>query len=113
METNKVNAYISQYKDKIPADKLVTLKNALEKANDESENSLAMVKLKDPTFVLLMSIFFGGLGIDRFILGDTGLGVCKLLFGWITFGIWPIIDIFACFKRAKELNLQSILMALN
>lgn len=113
METNKVNAYVSQYKDKVPADNIVALKNALERADEKCESNLAMVKLKDPTFVLLMSIFFGGLGVDRFVLGDVGLGTCKLLLGWLTLGIWPIVDIFKCFKRAKELNLQSILTALN
>ncbi len=41
---------------------------------------------------LIMSILFGGLGVDRFIMGQVGLGILKL----ITFGgcgIWWIIDI--------------------
>jgi TM2 domain-containing membrane protein YozV len=41
---------------------------------------------------LLLSIFLGTLGIDRFYLGDTGAGIGKLLtLGGC--GIWAIIDI--------------------
>lgn len=41
---------------------------------------------------LLLSIFLGGLGIDRFYLGYTGLGVVKLLtLGGC--GIWALIDL--------------------
>lgn len=47
---------------------------------------------KDWLVALLISVFLGSLGIDRFYLGYTGLGVLKL----ITVGgcgIWALIDI--------------------
>jgi TM2 domain-containing membrane protein YozV len=41
---------------------------------------------------LLLSIFLGGLGVDRFYLGYMGLGVAKLLTCGGC-GVWSIIDL--------------------
>ncbi len=46
----------------------------------------------DWTVTLILSIFLGYLGIDRFYVGQIGLGVLKLLTG-AGCGIWYIIDI--------------------
>lgn len=47
---------------------------------------------KSRTVASILGFFLGGLGVDRFYLGNIGLGVAKLLVGWLTFGIWPLID---------------------
>ena len=113
MEQAKINLYMSQFKNSIPNEKQVILKNALTKSNDECEEALSFIKLKNPTLILIISIFFGAFGVDRFMLGEIGLGVCKLLLSGLTFGIWPLIDIFLTHSKAKEINLQNILLALN
>jgi TM2 domain-containing membrane protein YozV len=44
------------------------------------------------TLTIIMSVIFGQLGIDRFIMGQVGLGILKL----ITLGgcgIWWLIDV--------------------
>jgi TM2 domain-containing membrane protein YozV len=38
--------------------------------------------LKSRTTAAVLAIFLGGLGIHRFYLGDTGLGLIYLLFSW-------------------------------
>lgn len=47
---------------------------------------------KEKITALLLSLFLGNLGIDRFYLGYTALGILKLLTCG-GFGIWALIDI--------------------
>lgn len=42
--------------------------------------------MKSKTTAIILSLLFGGLGVDRFYLGYTGMGVLKLLTGGV-FGI--------------------------
>ena len=56
---------------------------------------------KDYMVALLLSIFVGQLGVDRFYLGYTGLGIVKLLtFGG--FGVWWLIDLIMLAQKKLE-----------
>ena len=48
--------------------------------------------MKNKTTAIILSLFLGGLGIDRFYLGYIGLGILKLLTGGV-FGIMWLIDL--------------------
>lgn len=85
------------------------IRQKLENASYSEIITLQSVELKDPTTMILISIFIGGLGIDRFMLGDIGMGILKLLTIGCC-GILTIIDWFTISKKAKEKNLASISM---
>lgn len=48
--------------------------------------------MKDKTTAIILSALLGGLGVDRFYLGYTGMGVLKLLTAGC-FGVLWILDI--------------------
>ena len=50
------------------------------------------ILMKDKTTAIILSALLGGLGVDRFYLGYTGMGVLKLLTGGC-FGVLWILDI--------------------
>jgi len=60
---------------------------------------------KSPTVALVLSLFIGVLGIDRFYVGATTLGILKLItFGG--FGIWGLIDWFLIMNAARKRNIE-------
>ena len=58
---------------------------------------------KDPNTILILSVLFGYLGVDRFMLGDMGMGLLKLLTGGCCGILW-LIDIFTIKGKAQEYN---------
>ena len=49
-------------------------------------------EMKSKVVALILSIFLGELGIDRFYLGYIGTGILKLI-TYGGFGIWWLIDL--------------------
>lgn len=109
MEQQKIDMYIMSNQKYFPAEKIVYLKEKL-MATDESKFALlSSIEFKDPTTILIISLFLGSLGIDRFMVKDTGLGILKLLTGGLC-GILTIIDWFTIQKKAKEVNFNQVMM---
>jgi TM2 domain-containing membrane protein YozV len=103
MDSTKVEMYIATSGQKFPAERLMEIKQKLEQIDDNKFMVLQSVQLKDPTTLLIISILLGAYGVDRFMLGDTGLGVAKLLTAGGC-GIWAIIDWFTVQDRTRQLN---------
>jgi hypothetical protein len=56
---------------------------------------------KEYIIALLFSIFLGYLGIDRFYMGQVGMGIGKLLTGGGC-GVWWLIDIILIATRSSN-----------
>jgi len=101
MESGKVNTFMATKGKYFPANMTMAIRSQLEKLDDNKLGGLQSLPFKNPTTILIISILIGGFGIDRFMLGQVGLGILKL----ITFGgffFWWFIDLFLVSKTAKE-----------
>ena len=108
MEELKEDMCIMTNQKYFPAEKMVYLKDKLRTMDEEKFSLVSTIELKDPTTLLLISLFLGVLGVDRFMLGDTGMGVLKLLTAGCC-GILTIIDWFSITKKTKELNFNKLM----
>ena len=48
-------------------------------------------------FTIVGAFLFGYLGVDRFMRGQVGLGILKILIDW--FGVWAIIDLIIALTK--------------
>ena len=106
MESDKVNHILMMLSSKIPAGSIPSVRTRLENTDiSESEILALQSQMKDPLLSILLSIFIGTLGVDRFYVGDVGLGIGKLLTAGGC-GIWWLIDIFLIVDATKQKNLE-------
>ena len=109
-ERNFVDNFLMLNAKDLPAEKVYLLKEKLSKLSQDKFNMIQSIPLKDTTTMLIVSLFVGSLGVDRFMLGETGLGVLKLLtFGGC--GIWTIVDWIIIVKKTKEYNFNKLMSA--
>lgn len=107
MDAQKVDMFIMSNAKFFESHQINVIRERLIALDDSKWGMISTVQLKDPTTSLIISILAGSLGIDRFVIGDTGLGVGKL----ITcggFGIWTIIDWFMIQGATREKNMQKL-----
>lgn len=107
MEAQKVDMYLMSNAKFFEGHQISMVRDRLVTLDDSKFIMLSALNLKDPTTILIVSLLAGSLGIDRFMLGDTGLGIGKLLTCG-GFGIWAIVDWFLVMGRAREVNFQKI-----
>ena len=104
MEAQKVDTFMMANAKFFESTHLAWIRDQLVQLDDSKWPILQTIQFKDPTTYLIISLLGGGLGIDRFMLGDTGLGIGKLLTCGGA-GIWTIIDWFMIMPATREKNI--------
>ncbi len=107
MEQQKVDMFIMSNNSKLPENQVVLLRERLLKVDDDKWFTISAIQFKDPVTALIISLFLGSLGIDRFYLGQAGLGVIKLLTCGGC-GIWTLIDWFLIMGATREENAKKL-----
>ena len=102
-----VQQYIIENAKFFPEDSINELKARLSKLSQNQFNAIQGIQLKDPMIMLLLSLFLGSSGIDRFLLKEIGLGIIKLLTAGGC-GIWTIVDWFLVMNRTREFNYKLV-----
>lgn len=105
----KVDSFIMSNQKYFPASKIFYLKEKLYGLTESKFSRVYSLDLKDPTTNLIVSIFLGSLGVDRFMLGDTGMGILKLLTGGCC-GILTLVDWFTIQNKTKEKNFNDLML---
>jgi TM2 domain-containing membrane protein YozV len=107
MEAQKVDMFIMTNSKFFEGHFLAQIRERLLQVDESKWVLLQTLQFKDPTTLIIVSLLGGSLGIDRFMLGDTGLGVGKLLTCG-GFGIWTIVDWFMIMGATREKNMQKL-----
>ena len=103
-----VKQYIMANANFFPEGSVNELGARLSKLSQNQFNAIQGIQLKDPMIMLLLSLFLGGWGVDRFLLKEIGLGIIKLLTCGGC-GIWTIIDWFLVMNKTREFNQKLVL----
>ena len=105
MEAEKVDKFLLANESKFP-DYEIPIHRLLD-LSPEKEAVLEQTHFNSPGKILLASIFLGMLGVDRFLIGDWGKGLCKLFTG-CGLGFWYLIDWFLIRGVTKRKNMGKL-----
>lgn len=111
MEESRVNSFLLKNFKYFDQTVIESIRQNMLSANEVKWISVSHMKFKNPTIMLIVSIFLGAFGIDRFLVGDIMSGAIKLITGG-GFGVWYIVDWFLIQGIARKKNYQKLMKVL-
>ena len=109
MDAQKVHMFIMMHSKELPSAKLPYIRQQLMMVDESKWGLISTIQFKDPTISIILSLCLGWLGIDRFYIGDIGLGIGKLLTSGGC-GVWALVDWFLIMDATREKNFQQLIM---
>ena len=105
MEQSKIDMFIMSNSGKFTPQQFSVIREKLTTLPDEKAVIVMSNQYYDSTTMLIVSSVLGSYGVDRFLLGDIGLGILKLLTCGGC-GIWTIIDWFSVKQKTYDNNFK-------
>lgn len=122
-------SYVDKIRKQIPVELYRELSIKIESASEDKYKKIKELKLKNTYVTVILSLFLGIFGVDRFYAGDIKLGIGKLVMGLVgyIFGgfgtvgfavqllsyVWWIEDIFFSYRLSRKRNSEKIYGILN
>lgn len=106
----QVHSFLIENKDKLPTYRMEDIRQELLALSESQWEAIEYTNFKNPTTLLVVSLLVGGLGVDRFMLGDTLLGLLKLLLSFCCgIGtIWWLIDLYNLHDTVTNYNYKKL-----
>ncbi|MBO4662886.1 MAG: TM2 domain-containing protein [Bacteroidaceae bacterium] len=111
MDNRQVDQIMMTCGSKLPIECYNIVRDKLASCEDPSYAYMVVSQLKDPTISIVLSVLVGEFGIDRFYVGDIGLGIVKLITGGCC-GVWWLVDLFLIMETTRRKNLETLMMQL-
>lgn len=121
MDFKMIDYYFINNKDRFPAEKIPLIKQKIHEIDVRTGGTMTdadiitvmdAVQTKTPTNMLLISIFLGGWGVDRFMMDEVGMGILKLLTGGVCGVLW-LVDVIQISQKVREDNFNKLMAALS
>lgn len=111
MDAQSVDMFLMANSKYLEGHQMYQIRERLLTLDEPQWRMLQFMQFDDPVIILIVSLITGPLAVDRFMLGDIGLGVIKL----ITcggFGIWMLVDWVMIMGITRRKNTEKLMMAI-
>lgn len=107
MRQEQIDLFMATNANNFPDSTKLIIRDALANCPEDRWPLLSSMSFKNPVVALILSIFLGEFGADRFYIGNIGLGIGKLITGGGC-GVWWLIDLFLIMEATRRANYKKL-----